>query len=111
MSRYQHKGLPVKKAEINKSVFEAKKAARLGSKKSPAKVSVQTEERKLEIAAAFNEGKWSFEIVVDPQVEENILDLKFLQAKQPTEIIGLIQGRNDACACGSGKKYKKCCGK
>lgn len=20
------------------------------------------------------------------------------------------QGRNDACACGSGKKYKKCCG-
>ncbi|EKF9306232.1 SEC-C domain-containing protein, partial [Vibrio cholerae] len=21
------------------------------------------------------------------------------------------QGRNDPCACGSGKKYKKCCGK
>ena len=20
-------------------------------------------------------------------------------------------GRNDACSCGSGKKYKKCCGK
>ncbi|WP_240182560.1 SEC-C metal-binding domain-containing protein, partial [Vibrio cholerae] len=20
------------------------------------------------------------------------------------------QGRNDPCACGSGKKYKKCCG-
>lgn len=20
------------------------------------------------------------------------------------------QGRNDACACGSGKKFKKCCG-
>jgi uncharacterized protein YchJ len=21
------------------------------------------------------------------------------------------QGRNDPCSCGSGKKYKKCCGK
>ena len=22
-----------------------------------------------------------------------------------------IQGRNELCACGSGKKYKKCCGR
>jgi preprotein translocase subunit SecA len=22
-----------------------------------------------------------------------------------------VAGRNDACPCGSGKKYKKCCGK
>ena len=24
---------------------------------------------------------------------------------------GVKVGRNDACPCGSGKKYKKCCGK
>ena len=111
MSNYPHKGLPTKKAEISKVAFEVKKAARLGSKKSPAKVSVQTEDRKLEIAAAFNEGKWAFEISVDAEKEENILDLKFLQAKKPTANIGLVQGRNDPCACGSGKKHKKCCGK
>ena len=24
---------------------------------------------------------------------------------------GPVPGRNDACWCGSGKKYKKCCGR
>ncbi len=24
---------------------------------------------------------------------------------------GTVIGRNDPCSCGSGKKYKKCCGK
>jgi len=25
--------------------------------------------------------------------------------------VGAVIGRNDPCPCGSGKKYKKCCGK
>jgi uncharacterized protein YecA (UPF0149 family) len=25
-------------------------------------------------------------------------------------IKGEVPGRNDPCSCGSGKKYKKCCG-
>ena len=29
--------------------------------------------------------------------------------KKPTKVIKV--GRNDPCPCGSGKKYKKCCGK
>ncbi len=28
-----------------------------------------------------------------------------------TERLGRMIGRNDPCPCGSGKKYKKCCGK
>ena len=28
----------------------------------------------------------------------------------PSERAALKVGRNDACPCGSGKKYKKCCG-
>mgnify|MGYP003291732256 CR=1 FL=1 len=31
-----------------------------------------------------------------------------LQAKVPE---GIKVGRNEPCPCGSGKKYKKCCGK
>ncbi|MBR9982631.1 MAG: SEC-C domain-containing protein, partial [Desulfatitalea sp.] len=31
--------------------------------------------------------------------------------KQPTRRSDLKVGRNDPCTCGSGKKYKKCCGK
>ena len=32
------------------------------------------------------------------------------QQKQPISV-GEKTGRNDPCPCGSGKKYKKCCGK
>ena len=35
----------------------------------------------------------------------------FQQWTSVAETIGKEQGRNDPCNCGSGKKYKKCCGK
>ncbi|MDP6142414.1 MAG: SEC-C metal-binding domain-containing protein, partial [Dehalococcoidales bacterium] len=31
--------------------------------------------------------------------------------KQQAKILGKKVGRNDPCSCGSGKKFKKCCGK
>ena len=33
------------------------------------------------------------------------------QKKSGTVVVGKKIGRNDPCPCGSGKKYKKCCGK
>jgi len=33
------------------------------------------------------------------------------QKKQPVSRVANKTGRNDACSCGSGKKYKQCCGK
>jgi len=33
------------------------------------------------------------------------------QKKKPVQRSGAKVGRNDPCSCGSGKKYKKCCGK
>ena len=33
------------------------------------------------------------------------------QKRQPVKRAGVKVGRNDPCPCGSGKKYKKCCGK
>jgi preprotein translocase subunit SecA len=32
-------------------------------------------------------------------------------AQQKTVVRGKKVGRNDPCPCGSGKKYKKCCGR
>jgi len=32
-------------------------------------------------------------------------------SKQPAKVAGRKIGRNDPCPCGSGKKYKKCCGR
>ena len=31
--------------------------------------------------------------------------------RQPVKVAGKKIGRNDPCPCGSGKKYKKCCGR
>lgn len=43
--------------------------------------------------------------VVDPDAPP-IPDMPVEQAKAERTV-----GRNDPCSCGSGKKYKKCCGK
>ena len=36
---------------------------------------------------------------------------KWLKVKCQIRRTGPKVGRNDACPCGSGKKYKNCCGK
>ncbi len=38
-------------------------------------------------------------------------ELYLEQKKSGTVIVGKKVGRNDPCPCGSGKKYKFCCGK
>lgn len=42
--------------------------------------------------------------------EDKRKKLYTIQKKSKTIINGKKIGRNDACPCGSGKKYKKCCG-
>ncbi len=110
MSRYPHKDGILKKAEYSKTSYEARKPARLGTKKSPARLVVQTDERKQMLASIFLENDWTYEITVDAEQDENILDLEFLQNRSTSIAIEKTPGRNDACSCGSGKKYKKCCG-
>ena len=46
------------------------------------------------------------EIKQAPKVQTNTNERKFTQAKNTK-----VAGRNDLCPCGSGKKYKHCCGK
>ena len=42
------------------------------------------------------DGAWKY--------DDGVLDPK------PAQRVGKVAGRNDPCPCGSGKKYKKCCG-
>jgi uncharacterized protein len=42
-------------------------------------------------------------------IQENVVRLRYYNQKNLTNISGKT-GRNDPCPCGSGKKYKKCCG-
>ncbi len=43
--------------------------------------------------------------------EERRKELYKEQKKSGTVVVGKKPGRNDPCPCGSGKKYKFCCGK
>ena len=46
---------------------------------------------------------------VNPQILEQVILLSVEIAREGRE--GRKIGRNEPCPCGSGKKYKKCCGK
>ena len=83
--------------------------AKLGTKKKPAIVRVQTPERAHEIMAIFEENDWQCLIGVEPDKPEDISDLQRLLSPPQAKISEKV-GRNDPCPCGSGKKYKKCCG-
>lgn len=83
--------------------------AKLGTNKKPAIVHVQTEERAMQVSSIFEENGWQFILGIEPDKPEDISDLeKLLNPPLPARAQKI--GRNDPCTCGSGKKYKKCCG-
>ncbi len=98
-------------AEKGTKKFNSKKMAKLGTKKMPAVVNVQTEERMKEVASKFEEKGWIYTIGLEPDKPEDITDLEILLNPPKTMIAENKVGRNEPCSCGSGKKYKKCCGK
>ena len=91
--------------------FDGKKTAKLGSKKRPAVVRVQTEERLKEVASKFEENGWIYTIGLEPDKPEDITDLEIVLNPPKTRTAEKKIGRNELCPCGSGKKYKNCCGK
>lgn len=92
--------------------------AKLGSKKRPAVVRVQTMEKAQEILDLCNEHGWKVIVGVEEDKPEDISDVERLlnsEIKAPPPRITFDFpskiGRNAPCPCGSGLKYKKCCGK
>ena len=83
--------------------------AKLGTEKKPAIVCVQDEHRAEEVASIFDKNGWTYILGIEPNKPEDISDLeKLLNPPKPIQSVKI--GRNDPCSCGSGKKYKKCCG-
>jgi SWIM/SEC-C metal-binding protein len=91
--------------------FSGKKTSKLGTEKNPAVVRVQTQERANEVTSIFEEKGWQFIIGLEPEKPEDISDLERLLNIPKTKISDKKPGRNEPCPCGSGNKYKKCCGK
>jgi SWIM/SEC-C metal-binding protein len=85
-------------------------AKKLGSSSNPAVVRMQTHRRAEEILSICNRHDWEVIIGVEPDKPENIADVELL-LNRPTPLRKPVKvGRNDPCPCGSGLKYKKCCG-
>ena len=94
-----------------KKNFNGQKTAKLGTKKRPAVVNVQTEERLKEVTLIFEEKLWKYTIELKPDKPEDITDLEILLNPPKSKTTEKKVGRNEPCPCGSGNKYKKCCGK
>jgi SWIM/SEC-C metal-binding protein len=85
--------------------------AQLGSKKKPAIIRVQTEERGIELVALCTQKGWQVIVGIEPDKEENIDDIKKLDPiSMPVFHFQSSPSRNAPCLCGSGKQYKRCCG-
>jgi SWIM/SEC-C metal-binding protein len=91
-------------------LFPVKRTAKLGTEKNPAVVHVQTEERKREIGSIFEEHGWKYQIKLEPDNPEDITGLEELLNPTRPKTAEKKIGRNTPCPCGSGNKYKKCCG-
>jgi len=91
-------------------IFDGKKPAKLGTDKNPAVVRVQTKKRLNEVASIFEKNGWKYTIGLEPDKPEDVADLEILLNPPQTLFAEKKVGRNALCPCGSGKKYKKCCG-
>jgi SWIM/SEC-C metal-binding protein len=94
------------------SGYSTKAGLKSGSRKYPLQLTVASEQRKAELAVLIAENDLFADIQVsaDCDTEKNVDELMALINKAVTTTVASTPNRNDPCSCGSGKKYKKCCG-
>ena len=96
---------------LEKGVYE--KLLTNPDEKEDTKVSLVFDKEKLYKNMVDAKADWLYELpmwndIFDPETKKR---LYLEQKKSGTVIVGKKVGRNDPCPCGSGKKYKFCCGK
>lgn len=110
MSKLFFDGRIDKRENHGNNSFTIKQKAKPGSADHPLTITVATEQRKAEIETILKENALHAKIIINAD-EENTIELDTVLKKPQTITIEKTPGRNDACSCGSGKKFKKCCGK
>ncbi|MEH6577043.1 MAG: PBPRA1643 family SWIM/SEC-C metal-binding motif protein [Amphritea sp.] len=110
MSKFFFKGRIEKKPKHHSSGFNTKRVTKPGSETSPLSLSVATDERKTEVETILLENGLFATIEVNADIAEDITELDGLLNTPKTIVLEETPKRNDPCSCGSGKKYKKCCG-
>lgn len=93
-----------------KSGFNTKREVKLGTSELPLTLVVNNDTRKDEIEQILLANNLSANISIDADKDENIVELDGVLNKPQPTTFAKTPNRNDPCCCGSGKKYKKCCG-
>src|SRR5690606_417384 len=92
--------------------FQTNASQKSGSKKYPLALVVTSDAGKQDIEAHVAGAKLHANITVDTRegAVESINELTVLLNKGATVTTEKVPARNDPCRCGSGVKFKKCCG-
>ena len=111
MSKFFYKGRIEKKPKHESFGYNTERAVKDGSQEHPLNLMVQTAERAAEVEAILQANELHADVVIDADQPEDIMALDIILNKPVTTVFEKTPNRNDPCSCGSGKKYKKCCGK
>ncbi|WP_318519492.1 PBPRA1643 family SWIM/SEC-C metal-binding motif protein [Photobacterium leiognathi] len=111
MSKFFYKGRIEKKPKYESFGYNTKRATKLGTETNPLTLIVISEERKQALLQQIEENNLFANITVDANVAENTAEFDGIFNKPKTTVFEKTPNRNDPCSCGSGQKYKKCCGK
>ncbi len=96
--------------KYGKAGYNPKPNVKLGTEANPLTLVVKSEERKLDIENILAEHELIANIEIKPEEQENVIELDAVLNKPVTQRFEKTPERNAPCSCGSGKKYKKCCG-
>ncbi|PCJ19960.1 MAG: zinc chelation protein SecC [Gammaproteobacteria bacterium] len=112
MSKFFFKGRLDARQDHTGHGYQTNAAHKPGSKKFPLQLVVTSKARKEEVQALVKDAGLYAEINIDTEAgaAESIEGLNALLTTGKTVEIAKVPQRNEACSCGSGKKYKKCCG-
>ncbi len=110
--KFFFKGRQDARQDNNNHGYQTKAGYKPGSKKYPMALVVTSEARKKEVEALVAEAKLYANIAIDKTEEavESIVELTMALGKGSTIKVEKLPERNGPCHCGSGKKFKKCCG-
>lgn len=97
---------------INTSLAEPFSDEELNAIESDTSINKTIDYEKLYYNMLDAKAQWLYEL---PQWEDNLTIEKRKEITKAYRVSGIVVnenkvGRNDPCPCGSGKKYKKCCG-
>lgn len=110
--KFFFKGRQNARLDHKDSGYTAKGRLKSGSEKYPLQLTVGSEQRREAVAALVAEHELFADIHISEEGDdqEDIAELIALVNRTGTVTISKTPSRNEPCSCGSGKKFKKCCG-